>query len=79
MSRTREVAARKVNTPAQMWAKLNAKQRAALMAVTADGSVAIPNAENVTLTEWWLIRATRSGPALTAWGAQVQEHGRGEI
>lgn len=75
-SRTREREAAKINSPAQMWSRLSTRQRAALLAVTEDGSVAIPNAESVTLTEWWLIRATRSGPALTVWGAQVQQHGR---
>lgn len=76
MSRTREREARKVHTPAQMWARLSARERASLMAVTDDGSVAIPNDIAVSLQSWWLITATRAGPALTAWGRQTQEHGR---
>ena len=74
MAREREP--NKIRTPAAMWDRLQPTYRAALMVCGEEVECGIPNAHAQHLQSWALIRPTRHGYLLTAWGKQVKEHGR---
>ena len=78
MSRTRELAARKIHSAADLWRRLTARERAVILCAGVEEPIAAPNNIINSLTAWGLMVARSRGHVLTRAGMQVQEHGRGE-
>jgi hypothetical protein len=76
MSKTRQREAAKVQTPADMWARLNKLQRATLDVMGEEEPVGAPAHVIQALVDWWLVVPRARGHVLTHWGIQTRDHGR---
>lgn len=76
MSKTRAREDRKVNTPAQMWARLTPLQRRTLDAMGDEHPVGAPWHALLALIDWGLIVERKQGFVLTVWGKQTRDYGR---
>ena len=77
MSVTRYREASKVQTPAQMWARLTPLQRKTLDVMGEEVPVGAPWSALQSLIDWYLIVERKQGFVLTEWGKQTRDYGRG--